>query len=602
MKKFILCLAVMAAATAFAAKVSVGKWQVFFSKTGVVTAENAKQISLSGKMPAGSKNFRLLRNFINFKSMCPNYKVGKDVALVHTTIKASENCEIFFGTGSDWYLTMFLNGEQLLSTEGEAGNFYFPIRPSNYPVKFKLKKGVNHLAFFLRPGVASWGFAFGKVPSVEGWPANPDEQEAWFRALFAKPRDLRVAPYLTDIAADSAIISLEFHSPIAAAIRIRPENEKKFGTPQWTLRDGLRVRQKLHRFQLKDLKPDTRYFYEVVILHSQLAKYPVIASGSFRTGKKSGLNHKMMILSDTQISAHNRRKAFYDAAKAMPDAAMIVSLGDTAGAINNAVEVFFDTTIDGVRDATVKIVKGKNKYGWNTWQLKGDMMPVLMVRGNHEYRGDEIELFSHYFGSPYKAFSVGDVFYIVLDTGEDKRSFYTTPRHYTLYTDTKAYFAEQQAWLRKVIESPACKNAKRRIVLTHGIPFSRYRYMYDRLMDITGGVFFGADPKCKVDLWISGHTHQAFRYDPADKLIFGVDVAKKELKRASEEDIKNFNFPVFINDGPGGEIFLTRIELLHDEKGIDLICRKTKDNEIIDHIRIEPGKPVKVKKTSFVKW
>ena len=601
MKKFLLLLVALTAFAAFAEpQVKIGKWQVFFSKTGAVTAENAKQLSLDGKMPAGSKQFRLSRDVINFKSMCPQYKVGQDVALVYTTLKASADGEIFYGTGSDWYLTMFLNGKQLLSTEGEVGNYYFPIQPSNYPVKLKLKKGINHLAFFLRPGVASWGFAFGKVPSIDGWPTEPDKQEAWFNALFAKPRDLRVAPYLTDVTANSAMISLAFHSPIPAAIRIRPEKAKKFGSLQWTLSDGLRVRQKLHRFQLNDLKPDTRYFYEIVILHYQLAKYPVIASGSFRTGSKSGLKHNVMILSDTQVSAHNRYAAFKNAAKAMPDAAVMISLGDTAGAINDMISVFFDTTIDGVREGALKTVKGKNEYGWNTWQLKGDMMPVLMVRGNHEYRGDQIELFTKYFGKAYSAFSIGDVFYIVLDSGEDKKSFYNIPRHYTLYTDTKEYFAQQRTWLMQVINSPACKNAKRRVVLSHATPFARYTYMYNRLLDITGGVFFGENPKCKIDLWLAGHTHVAYRYDPVTKQAFGVD--DKHKRPMMPEDIKNLHFPVFINDGPGGDIFLTRIELRHDEKGIDLICRKTKDDSIIDHIRLEPGKPIQVKKTIFVKW
>ena len=224
-------------------------------------------------------------------------------------------------------------------------------------------------------------------------------------------------------------------------------------------------------------------------------------------------------------------------------------------------------------------------------------MPFVAVRGNHEFRGDETDDYVKYFGRPYGAFRIGDVLYIYLDTGEDK-PLVNKPNHYTLRTDTEEHFREQGKWLKDLIKSDICKTAKRRIVLTHCTPFLFSSVYFRKQLDlITDGAFFGENPECPVDLWICGHTHSPYRYDPVTGKIYGAGAGRK----VSEVDAATIKFPVYVNDGPGGlGVNLSALELVNDKDGIMLIMRDMDSKRVMDHIRIVRGKPIEAISTEFV--
>ncbi len=152
--------------------------------------------------------------------------------------------------------------------------------------------------------------------------------------------------------------------------------------------------------------------------------------------------------------------------------------------------------------------------------------PFIMNRGNHETRGSFARNFKRYFGYPgnkyYQAFKRGPIFWIMLDSGEDK------PDNHEVYAGTvdyDNYRKEQAQWLEKVLQSKERKRAQHTVVISH-IPIFHSDDWHGTLNN--RACFHPLFQKYKIDAMISGHTHQ-YGYYPADK---------------------DHNYPVFIGGGP----------------------------------------------------
>src|SRR5690606_6144550 len=94
--------------------------------------------------------------------------------------------------------------------------------------------------------------------------------------------------------------------------------------------------------------------------------------------------------------------------------------------------------------------------------------PFIMVRGNHETRGEYARAFKDYFVYPqdeyYFNFQQGSVHFIVLDTGEDK------PDNDPAYAGIVNFdsFREKQAiWLEDVLKRKASKKSPFNVVFMH---------------------------------------------------------------------------------------------------------------------------------------
>ncbi|WP_313188691.1 metallophosphoesterase family protein [Sphingobacterium siyangense] len=152
--------------------------------------------------------------------------------------------------------------------------------------------------------------------------------------------------------------------------------------------------------------------------------------------------------------------------------------------------------------------------------------PFIMNRGNHETRGSFARHFKRYFGYPdnkyYQAFKRGPIFWIMLDSGEDK------PDNHEVYAGTvdyDNYRKEQAQWLEKVLQSKERKSAQHTVVISH-IPIFHSDDWHGTLNN--RACFHPLFQKYKIDAMISGHTHQ-YGYYPADK---------------------DHNYSVFIGGGP----------------------------------------------------
>lgn len=177
--------------------------------------------------------------------------------------------------------------------------------------------------------------------------------------------------------------------------------------------------------------------------------------------------------------------------------------------------------------------------------------PFIMNRGNHETRGSFARNFKRYFGYPdnkyYQAFKRGPIFWIMLDSGEDK------PDNHEVYAGTvdyDNYRKEQAQWLKQVLQSKERKRAQHTVVISH-IPIFHSDDWHGTLDN--RACFHPLFQKYKIDAMISGHTHQ-YGYYSADK---------------------DHNYPVFIGGGPkAGK--RTIIDVAGNNKSLNI--RMTRDD------------------------
>ena len=132
--------------------------------------------------------------------------------------------------------------------------------------------------------------------------------------------------------------------------------------------------------------------------------------------------------------------------------------------------------------------------------------PFVFIRGNHETRGPTarnlISYFPHSSGKFYYSFRQGNVFFIILDAGEDKPDSHPV---YAGLVDFDAYRDEQAQWLQKVVECEGFKQSLYKVVLIH-IPLFSGSTKHGAT-DITKK-FGPILNEAGIDLMISGHHHR----------------------------------------------------------------------------------------------
>lgn len=185
--------------------------------------------------------------------------------------------------------------------------------------------------------------------------------------------------------------------------------------------------------------------------------------------------------------------------------------------------------------------------------------PFIMNRGNHETRGSFSRLFKKLFGYPenkfYQSFKLGPIYWILLDSGEDKPD---THEVYGGTVDYDNYRKEQAIWLEKVLQSKERKASQHTVVVSH-IPIFHSDDWHGTLHNRSS--FHPLFQKYKIDAMITGHTHK-YGYYPPDK---------------------DHNYTIFIGGGPKvGE--RTIIDVNGDKKSLDI--KMIKDNgDVLGHLK-----------------
>ena len=148
-------------------------------------------------------------------------------------------------------------------------------------------------------------------------------------------------------------------------------------------------------------------------------------------------------------------------------------------------------------------------------------IPFYYTRGNHETRGTCAHRFHDYFsvGKPniYYTFRQGPVFFVILDSGEDKAD--NDIEYYGL-VDYDNYRTKQAEWLNEVINSEAYRNAPFKVVVSHIPPIGDW-HGNNEVKNKFAKVLKQAAP----DIMLCAHEHE---------LIY-------------KESNSDMNFPILIN-------------------------------------------------------
>jgi 3',5'-cyclic AMP phosphodiesterase CpdA len=111
-------------------------------------------------------------------------------------------------------------------------------------------------------------------------------------------------------------------------------------------------------------------------------------------------------------------------------------------------------------------------------------------------------------GRYYHSFSHGPVYFICLDSGEDKPD---DNRYYFGLADFDRYREEQARWLKEVMATPGFRNAKFRVVLIHMPLYGGNNWHGEETNRRLWGDLLN---RGGIDLMISGHTHRYAFHKP----------------------------------------------------------------------------------------
>ena len=234
-------------------------WLVAVNKTS--TVKDAQKASVDGIMPKESKKVTTKgsANLQIHRMAGRLYFSGtgfRGIACAKLTF--DNDCTQMIGFGANNFCTLFINGEQIATTE-PGGNFYRPIHATNYVKNVKFKKGDNFVAMFLRPGAIGWGFAFDLIPDFTKLPASKRERDRLIEQLFppAKP-GLVAKECLYYTSADKVCFCFETGLPTMAGIRYKKVGDKT-ASIVWDSQDAVRRKSEIHRVEVNGLQPATQY-------------------------------------------------------------------------------------------------------------------------------------------------------------------------------------------------------------------------------------------------------------------------------------------------------------------------------------------------------
>ena len=531
--------------------------------------------SITGKnfafSPEGMMNiFDVIPDAENHKTL--------DRTIITADFYADDHGSFHVGMGADWFWTLRVNGKMLLDARKTA-NSEFPISPSNHLVEIKYQPGRNQIiletfsAFRHRGNGGGMDVAFKiteKMPDLsfkyEAFTAFPDAMDNAVSVIFTGSRN----------------------SP--AAVDFRMKGEEKWQRIYDNLGGQIRHDRTVHTIRIAGLVPDTVYEYRP-ILPDDCGQWQEISGeiNRFRTAPEDGKMFRFTATADLQIPAQRREylSTMLTGKEFQPD--FFAFLGDL-----NWTSDFDKMVMDDFIVPFGKITEQK--------------IPLVMVRGNHEMYGKESFRYFEYFSIPfygresYGMFRYGDVCFFILDFGDDTGRM---PQPSTRqFHDIEPLISAEAQWLRAAVNHPACKEAKYRIVLAHGIPAGDVQeYMPSHVRQVIDPVFGGTTPQCRIHLWLGGHIHRPFRSVPGKKAFYSILPPEQFCQEGEnlQECWQNYHFPILATGGPLGKtqknMQLTSFEVTVDANGISVDSLDREQN-IFDHIFIAPDGSVTEKNVS----
>jgi predicted phosphodiesterase len=357
--------------------------------------------------------------------------------------------------------------------------------------------------------------------------------EAAGQSSFPPGQILKAGPYLQALQQEQVIIRWITHVPAYSWVEYGQEAGKLNQQAQ-EIQNGMMVANNtINAIKLKDLEPGATYYYRIVSREIKDFKPYALTYGdtfqseiyNFSTPSTQAESVNFIVFNDI----HDRPKSFGDLMK-------LASPEKKDFAFLNGDMFDFQTDENQLVNHLINPL----------CELFASSTPFILSRGNHETRGKFSRQLPQYFDGRnhpyYYSFELGPAYFIVLDSGEDKKD---DTEVYAGIVDFDNYRIEQAEWLKKEVQHKAFKKAKFKIVFSH-IPLyhSGDWHGTTHCREVWGSVLNQA----KIDVLISGHTH-----------THGIHAA----------DQNTHHYPIVIGGGPA-EGKRTLIEVKVNNKVLDL--------------------------------
>jgi predicted MPP superfamily phosphohydrolase len=344
-------------------------------------------------------------------------------------------------------------------------------------------------------------------------------------ALTASAEHIRIihGPYLQNVKSEEATFVFETDSVSMAWVEIAPNdgtNFYSFKRPRYyETVSGIKKISKIHAVKVDGLKPGTTYRYRV------FAKELLGRKGS---EVKFGRIASTDVYSEKPLSFTT-----FDTQKPETSFVMVNDIHQHKGLITKLFGytdykkkdfVAFNGDMISWFDARDTLFTG---FMNEAIKLFAQEKPIVYARGNHETRGKCANDLQLYFNPNephlYYTFREGPVFFIVLDTGEDKCD---NDIEYNGLNDFDDYRTRQAAWLKTIANDEDFKTARFHVVIGHMPPlidadsWHGQRDMVDKFVPELN--------KLGIDLMLCGHLHKYVYAAPNEQVKFPVLVNSNE--------------------------------------------------------------------------
>lgn len=323
--------------------------------------------------------------------------------------------------------------------------------------------------------------------------------------LHAQSPGFTTEPYLQSLTSSSVSIQVLTRTNSYTWVEF---GEQKIDQSHFESRHGLKVANcRYFNFKLYNLKPDTLYQYRIHTKPIQkLAGYEVLygeemvsETYSFRTLPQQKESCNIILFNDI----HDRNGSFK-------------TLWQVRNQQTTDLVVFNGDMFNQIKDENQLV----ENFLLPINELFSTRTPFVFNRGNHETRGLFARELDKYFDYPnqktYQAFQLGPIFWIFLDSGEDK---FDSSKEYFGLADFDRLRLEQRDWLLEIVKTPAFKRAKFRAVAIHMPPlYSKDWHGPTHCHELFVPIF----NKHKIDIVYSGHNHKAEFIAPNDDHKFAL--------------------------------------------------------------------------------
>ena len=310
--------------------------------------------------------------------------------------------------------------------------------------------------------------------------------------------NIEYGPWVTESREDRVTICWMSEKPGMAYVELSD------GTKVWETYAGRRIFGRLHSIQIKGLEPGSELCYRVCgqeLVDDSNARNPRfgdVYEGSWqrvKTFDPEAKTCRFSVFNDIHMQVDK-----YSALAEQVDSAATDFLflnGDVVSAGNYVADTLVRYEIDPL---------GTLPAG----------LPVLFARGNHEGRGNNVQLVADVFPNAdpapfYYTFRQGPVAFIVFDGGETGRS------RSILYSGSEVfedYLFEQIQWARKAMQEPLFSDAPVKICMIH-VPMIDHPDQSDYLLQRWLNVHFVPMlDQAGVDLMISADLHEFMYLEP----------------------------------------------------------------------------------------